>query len=384
MPEGNIEGASYTIEQRAKENRLVRKIVFIVTVVIAVLLLAAAGGGYYYVHNALQPVQPGSDEQVEVGIDYGSSVEDIARTLEKEGVINSALVFRYYVKYKNESGFQAGTYQLSPSMTIDEIIDQLKEGKIKKAVAFKMTIPEGLWMEQVAEIVAKKTNISKKQFLNKMKDRTYIKETYMKDYPFLKDVILKKGIHYPLEGYLFPATYSFTEDEPTMETIIDKMLDKTSQVLQEFDGQIAKSKMSVHQVLTLASIIEEEAPKKETRGKVSSVFHNRLKKDMPLQSNPTVDYAVHEHRVQISEKELKVDSPYNTYKYKGLPIGPICNPSKSSIAAAVNPENTDYLYFYARPNGDIVFAKTYEKFLQAKHKYEKEWEEYLQKQEKKQ
>ncbi|HEX7063785.1 MAG TPA: endolytic transglycosylase MltG [Bacillales bacterium] len=385
MPEVNREQYFEKIEERAKEAKLVRRIVFYVILGLAVIIAAAAGGGYYYVQNALEPVNPGSDKKVEVKIPRGSSVSDIAKTLEKENIITSPLVFRYYVKYKNVGGFQAGIHMFSPSMEIDEIINQLQQtGRSATNVAFKMTIPEGLRMTDVAGIIADKTDLEKKAILEKMQDRKYIKRTFMKDYSFLTKAILAEGVRYPLEGYLFPATYSFTEEKPSLEDIMSKMLDKTGKVLQDFQADIAKSKLSVHEVMTLASVIEEEAKTEEGRRIVSSVFHNRLKKGMKLQSNPTVDYAVKKHRVKMSTEDTEVDSPYNTYVHKGLPIGPISNPGKESISAAVNPKQTDYMYFYARPNGEIMAAKEYEKFLEIKHKYEDEWEAYMKKKKEKQ
>ncbi|HEU5140916.1 MAG TPA: endolytic transglycosylase MltG [Bacillales bacterium] len=385
MPVVNREQHFEKIEERAKEAKLVRRIVFYVILGLAVILAAAAGGGYYYVQNALEPVNPDNDKKVEVKIQRGSSSSEIAKALEKNNIINSSLVFRYYVKYKNVGGFQAGIHTFSPSMEIDEIIEQLqKTGRAITNVVFKMTIPEGLRMTDVADTIAEKTDLKKKEILEKMQDRKYIKSTFMKDYPFLTKAILEDKIRYPLEGYLFPATYSFTEENPSLEAVIDKMLDKTGEVLQDFQADIAKSKMSVHEIMTLASVIEEEAKKEEGRRIVSSVFHNRLKKGMKLQSNPTVDYAVKKHRVKMSTKDTKVDSPYNTYVHKGLPVGPISNPGKGSISAAVNPKQTDYLYFYARPSGEIMAAKDYEKFLEIKHKYEDEWEAYLKKKNEKQ
>lgn len=378
----NHENHFQELEKRAKEAKLVRKIVFFVVIALIVVILAVAGGGYYYVHSALQPVNPNNHKKVKVDIPLGSSVSDIAHRLDEKGIIKSALVFRYYIKYKNENGFQAGDYMLSPSMQMDQIINDLKKGHVSQTVAVKLAFPEGLWMSNVADIIAAKTNLKKQDILAKMKNKKYIKKTYMKDYPFLTKTILKPGIRYPLEGYLFPATYSFTKKDPSLETIIHKMLDKTASILKEYKPQIAKSNMSVHQVLTLASMIQRESTNKLNRRGISSVFHNRLKKGMPLQSDPTVNYSAHKHRVQLSTDDLKINSPYNTYKNKGLPIGPIANPGEKSIVAALNPAQTDDLFFYARPNGKVEFAKTYSAFLQIKNKYQDEWKKYAKKNQK--
>ncbi|HET7578013.1 MAG TPA: endolytic transglycosylase MltG [Bacillales bacterium] len=378
MPQLNHNDHFQKMEERAREARLVRRIVFCVVLALVVIIAGAAASGYFYVHNALQPVNPDSHKKIRVKIPSGSSVEDIAHILDQKGVINSALVFHYYIKYKNAGGFKAGMYAFSPSMSIDTIIDKLESGEVA-GPALKLTFPEGLWMTKVADIIASQTDLDKSDILSKMKDRDYIRKTYMSDYPFLKDVILKKGIRYPLEGYLFPATYSFSKKNPSLEDVIRKMLDKTGAVLQDFQPQIKKSDMSIHEVLTLASMIQEEGTNQENRRGISSVLHNRLKKDMPLQSDPTVDYALKEHHIRLLNKELDTDSPYNTYANKGLPIGPIANPGKKSIDAALNPAHTDNLYFYGRPNGKVEFAKTYDQFLKIKHKYQDEWLDYKKK-----
>jgi UPF0755 protein len=366
------------MEERSKEAKLVRRIVFFIILAIAVIFAVIVGGGYYYVHSALEPADPGSTKKVDVDIPLGSSVSEIAQSLHQKGIIKNALVFRYYVKYKNENGFQAGHYEFSPSMSIDEIIDKMQKGQV--AVALKLQFPEGLSITRIADIIAKHTNLDKQDILKKMRDRTYIKNTFMKDDPFLQKAILDLDIRYPLEGYLFPATYTFNEKNPKLETIIRKMLHKNAAVLKEFEPQIKRSKMSTHQILTLASMIEAEGAEKDTQAKISSVFYNRLDKKMRLQSDPTVDYAVNKHSANQTKKALNTDSPYNTYRYKGLPPGPIANPGKGAIQAALNPAETDYLYFYARFKGNVIFSRTYEQHKQVVQKYGNEWEEYIKKQ----
>lgn len=364
------------LHERASEAKIVRKIVFYIAAGIGILLIAVIGGGVFYVQNALEPVDPDSDQYVEVNIPLGSSVAQIGEELKSKNLIKSPTVFRYYVKYKNESGFQAGDYELSPSMAIDEIIAHLKQGQVNKEAAFRLTIREGLWMTDIAEAIAEETDLEKDAILRKMKDRQYIENTYLGEYPFLKKTILDDGIRYPLEGYLFPATYAFAEENPSLETIVKKMLDKTGAVLNEFETNIEQSDFSIHQVLTLASLIEEEGTNEENRRKISSVFHNRLEENMPLQSNPTVNYAVQKHRGWIEGDDINVDSSYNTYIHKGLPIGPVANPGKDAIEASLNPIETDYYYFIARVNGEILFSKTYEKHEQHVEQYKDEWEAY--------
>jgi len=229
--------------ERAEENRLVRKIVLIALSVLIVLIIGGAGFTYLYINHSLKPVDAESHKKVLVTIPSGTSNEGIGDILEKKGVIRNAKIFHYYCKYKNENGFMAGVYQLSPSMTIDEIINKIESGKTYAKVELKLTIPEGYWIKDIAKRIAANTNLSETDILAKMADRNYIKTHYMKDYPFLNEVILDKNIKYPLEGYLFPATYQFTKKNPDLDTIIKAMLDKTSTVVNKYQDDIKKSQL---------------------------------------------------------------------------------------------------------------------------------------------
>ncbi|MFC4618100.1 endolytic transglycosylase MltG [Camelliibacillus cellulosilyticus] len=360
--------------ERAEEARLVRRIVFIIVAAFVVIVACGAGFTYYYINRALKPVDASSHKQIVVQIPSGTGTGGIGKILEEKGVIKNATVFRYYCKYKNENGFIAGTYRLSPSMSIDQIINRIESGRTYDIAALKLTIPEGFWIKDIAARIAKKTNLKEQDILATMSDRDYIKTHYMKDYPFLKDVILDKRIKYPLEGYLFPATYHFTKKNPDLDTIIKAMLNKTSAVLAKYKDSLSKSKLrSVHQVLTMASLVEDEATKEVDRRKIAGVFFKRLKQGMLLQTDPTVSYAEQRHIIHYKQSELAVDSPYNTYKYKGLPVGPINNPSEASIKAVLNPLKTDDLYFYARPNGQVLFSKTLNEHEANVKKYQSEW-----------
>lgn len=361
--------------ERAEEARLVRRIVFIALSVLIVLVIGGASYTYYYINSALKPVNPNSHKKVIVTIPSGTSNEGIGKILEKKGIIRNAKIFHYYCKYKNENGFMAGVYRLSPSMTIDELIDTMESGKTYTKVELKLTIPEGFWVKDIAKRIGDKTNLNEKDILAKMADRNYIKTHYMKDYPFLKDVILDKNIKYPLEGYLFPATYEFPKKNPDLDTIIKEMLDKTQVVLNKYDAQIKNSKLgSVHKVLTMASLVEDEAKTEADRKKIAGVFYNRLSKNMILQTDPTIAYAEQRHITAYTQKDLNFDSPYNTYKVTGLPVGPINNPSEMSIAAVLNPTNSKDIYFYARPNGQVMFAQTLAEHNANVRKYQSEWD----------
>ncbi|MGV3488275.1 MAG: endolytic transglycosylase MltG [Tuberibacillus sp.] len=361
--------------ERAEENRLVRKIILIALSVIIVLILGGAGFTYYFINHSLKPVDAANHKKVLVTIPPGTSNEGIGEILEKKGVVRSAKIFHYYCKYKNENGFMAGVYQLSPSMTIDEIINTIESGKTYTKMEFKLTIPEGYWVMDIAKRIAEKTGIKENDILAKMADRNYIKTHYMKDYPFLNEAILDKNIKYPLEGYLFPATYQLPKKNPDLDTIIKTMLDKTSAVLTKYQDNIKNSQLgSVHKVLTMASLVEGEADTETDRRKIAGVFYNRLNQKMPLQTDPTISYAEQRHIVSYTQNDLNVVSPYNTYKVKGLPVGPINNPSEMSILAVLDPIQSKYLYFYARPNGEVMYAQSLDEHNANVRKYQSEWD----------
>jgi UPF0755 protein len=351
------------------EARVVRKIVLIITILMLLFILLVGGGGYLYIQSALKPVDSDSKKQKTVEIPIGSSVTGIAERLESNGIIKNAKVFKYYVKLKNEGGFMAGKYQLSPSMDVNEIVSRLKTGKVLAEASFKITIPEGKQLTEIAAIMAKATNQNQADVFNKLNDKVFIKGL-MEKYPdVLTDDILNPSIKYPLEGYLFPATYPFYKPNPTVEEMVSAMLDKTRTILEGYAEDTEKKKLSVHRLLTMSSLIEEEATEKAERKKISSVFYNRLKKDMMLQTDPTVLYAQGKHKERVTYQDLKVDSPYNTYKHTGLPPGPIANSGKVSIEAALDPEESDLLYFLATADGEVIFTRTLEEHNKEKAKH---------------
>jgi UPF0755 protein len=352
--------------EHQSEARIVRRIVLIITIVAILILVFIGGGGYLYIKSALQPVDKDSKVQKKVEIPIGSSVTGISEKLEANGIIKNAKVFKYYVKFKNEAGFMAGEYELSPSMEIPEIINRLKTGKVLQKAAFQLTIPEGKQLKEIAQIIAKTVNLPEEEVFNQMNDRTFIQKMMAKFPDLLTTDILNPNIKYPLEGYLFPATYPFYKPNPTVEEMIVTMLEQTRKVITPYLAEHSEEEFTAHQLLTMSSLIEEEATQKADRKDISSVFYNRIEQEMPLQTDPTVLYAQGKHKERVLYEDLEVDSPYNTYKHKGLPPGPIANAGKDSIEAAINPSETKYLYFLATAGGDVIFTKTLEEHNAAK------------------
>lgn len=356
-------------ENRYREAKTVRKIVAIVLSVFIFVIAVVGISGYLYIKSALEPVDADSTETKEIKIPMGSSVSNIGSILEENGIIKDSRIFRFYIKFKNASDFQAGEYKFSPSMEFDEIIAALKTGKLVKEPVATVTIPEGKNMKQIADIYSKKLGFEKEEFMEKVNDVAYI-ETLIEKHPsILSEEILDPEIRTPLEGYLFAATYEFYEEDPSMELIIEKMITKTENVVTPYLDTIKAKDMTVHEAVTMASLIENEARTEEDRKKIAGVFYNRLAIDMALQTDPTVLYAMGKHKDRVLYKDLEVDSPYNTYKYPGLPVGPISNFAENSMQAVVQPTDSEYYYFVAAPDGEIYFAKDFNEHIRLKNKY---------------
>jgi len=357
------------MREQKKEVKIVRRIVFAIALIVLLVGLIGGRAVYKYIVDSLQPVDPDSEKIIEVEVPIGSGLNTISKKLEENGIIKDARVFKYYAKFKNESQFQAGTYGLTKAMTLDELIQSLKTGKVYRTPVFTMTVPEGLTLDQIGKIVEKKTGISEKEFMAYIDDDKTI-EYFMGKYPnLLTEEIRGEQIKHPLEGYLFPATYPFYEEKPSLETIVTSMLDATSAAITPYYGYLDSNKKSVHWLLTFASLLEKEATAKADRETIASVFYNRLNAKMPLQTDPTVLYSLGVHKDRVLYSDLEVQDPYNTYQNQGLPPGPIAGAGKSSIEAVVEPAETDYLYFLADKEGTNHFSKTYDEHLQKRAQY---------------
>ncbi|WP_301109610.1 endolytic transglycosylase MltG [Sporosarcina sp.] len=356
------------LEQK-EEVRTVRKIVFwIVSIVLAVGIIGSFSI-YTYIKSALKPVDPDSEKVVEVEIPIGSGLDIISERLEEKGIIKNARIFKYYAKVNNESDFQAGTYGLTQAMTPDELLQSLKTGVVYRTPTFTLTIPEGLTLDQIAKRTADKTSVTAEEFMQFVTSDEAV-QRYITKYPdVVTDEVKQENVRYALEGYLFPATYSFYEENPSVESIVDAMVDGTVQNVIPFQGYLEEHEKTPHWLLTFASLLEKEATSKADRETIASVFYNRIEEGMPLQTDPTVLYALGEHKDRVLHEDLKVEDAYNTYQNKGLPPGPIANAGAASLQAAVEPSDTKYLFFLADKDGVNHFAKTYDEHLKNKAEY---------------
>lgn len=348
------------VAERQQEKKMVNKIVLSIITILFLLLVVLGVVGYHYVTTSLEPLNASSKEEIQVEIPSGASSADISRILEKDKVIKSASVFSFYIKLNNETDFQAGYYLFSPSMTLDEIIHSLQEGG--SPVAFdgtKILVQEGVTVEQIADSIEKSTDFTAAEFLKIVQDPKFLADLQTKYPELLSNAMDAKDTRYVLEGYLFPATYDFTE-EMSLKEVVENMVKKTDEVMQEYYTAIQEKHLTVHEVMTLASLIEREGNTYENRTKIASVFFNRLEAEMPLQSDISVLYALNKHKEVVTYKDLEVDSPYNLYKNTGYGPGPFDSPSQDSIKAVLNPAETNYLYFLAdTKTGKVYFSRTY-------------------------
>lgn len=360
-------------KMKSKEDKMVRKIVTIVVSVLVMCIVVAGISFYFYFKEGLEPLNKNNKSLIQVEIPSGTTSKGIGSILEDKKVIKSGFVFSYYIKKNNLSDFKAGYYQFSPSMTLSEISGLLQEGGTADPEALadaKIQVPEGYSVEQIATLIGKKTKFSKDDVLTLLKDEAFFNKM-LKKYPqLLTSTSVVSNTRYKLEGYLFPATYNYYKKN-SLESLIEQMIKASNNVMEKYYDKITQSKKTVQQTLTLASLVEKEGVTTVDRQKIAQVFYNRMDKDMPLQSDISVLYALGTHKEFLSNKDTQVESPYNLYLNKGYGPGPFNNPSEDAIMAVLNPDiNVSDLYFLADTStGKVYFAKTYEEHLKLKKQY---------------
>ena len=308
------------------------------------------------------------------------SIDQVANTLYKNRLIRNKTAFKIYVKLHKKNNLMAATYKLSENMGTRKIVDILSKGK-KANDEIKITFKEGINMRRIASIIAKNTNNKEEEVYNFIKDNNYLDKIINK-YWFLTNDIKNENIYYSLEGYLYPNTYNISSKNSNIEEILEQMLDETNRQLSKYKDVIEKNKLSIHQILTLASIVELEGTTLEERKKIARVFMNRLESNMNLGSDVTTYYGA---KINMGERDLYSEevtacNNYNTRcaTFKTIPISPICNSSIEAIEAVLNPDNNDYYYFVADKNKKIYFSKTQKEHTNTINKLKKAglWYEY--------
>ena len=326
---------------------------------LSIVLIGILFTAFFY--NYQISAMSNDSEEVVVEIKSGS-VASIGKTLYENGLIHSELIFKIYVKLNSVDSLKASTYKLNKNMNLKEIINILEEGNSYNPDQVVITFKEGLNVRKIAKLVEEETNNSYDDFMGLMVDKTYINELIDK-YWFLDDGILNSKIYYPLEGYLFPNTYAFLNKDVTSKEIIEKMLDEMDKQLTKYKSQIDNSDYSLHELMTLASIVELEGANADDRAAVAGVFYNRLKDGWVLGSDVTTYYYLKiddfKQSLNGNRNLFTCDYAYNTRctSFVGLPVGPISNPGIESIVAVLEPTLHDYFYFVADCTGKTYLTK---------------------------
>lgn len=342
---------------REKSNKKSKKWILIIVAVVVVAAIVAVIG----LNNMGKPVDPKSKNKVSVTVEKGQSTEGIGESLHEKGLINSVFSFKLKSKMAGNDGkYQPGVYSLSKSQSIDEMMNVIVSGK---SDVTRFTIPEGYTTEQTKNALVKTELVTEESFWDAVEDTEL-------DYEFLKDA---PNDERKLEGFLYPDTYEVYKNA-TADDIIHRMLAQFDSLFSdEFYKRAKELNMSVRDIVTIASLIERETKVPDERAKVASVIYNRIDKGMYLQIDATIQYILDEPKEHLLYSDLKIESPYNTYLYDGLPPGPICSPRLDSIKAALYPDKTDYLYYVATPelDGTHNFSATAAEFEKNKAAYKK-------------
>ena len=327
-----------------------KKSFLIIAVSFLVLAIFSFVEIYLFLHST--PTQEKSEQVVE--IPSGAPFRKIAKNLKAKGIITHEIKFYFLARFKKKlTAIKAGEYLLYTNMTPLEVLDTLVSGR---TLLYRLTIPEGHNLYQVADTAVSLGLVSKEEFVSKAHDPLLLQELHI------------TGIS--VEGYLFPETYFFSKPvtaDKMIRMMAQKFWDHFSDDLR-FKSQ--KLGLTEHQVVTLASLIEKETGVPEERRLISAVFHNRLKINMKLQSDPTVIYGIKNFSGNLTKKDLQTSTPYNTYTHEGLPLGPIANPGRQALEATVDPAPVHYLYFVSKNDGSHFFSSTYKEHLKAVRQYQ--------------
>jgi len=347
-------------------NIMIACVIFLATLIIVVCTF------YNY---QLSPIGK-DDSPVVVKIEQGMSTADIIRILKEKELIRNEFVIKFYVKANKVNNLKAGTYELKKSMTVKEIMEVLEKGNGFNENQISITFREGLTMRGIARVIAEKTTNTYESVFELLKEKEYL-ATLKARYPFLKETIERTEIYYPLEGYLFPETYYFESKDVSVKTIFETMLNQTEKILSKYETELQKNKRNLHELMTLASIVQSEGTNFDNMATIASVFYNRLNIGDDLGSCVTSYYGV---KIDMGERnlyneEFTASNPYNTRApgMKGkLPVGPISNPGEAAIKAVLLPEETDYYFFVSDKNRKLYFTTTYSEHVAMVQKLQNE------------
>ena len=331
-----------------------RKTLLFIVIPLFIIICAVSGIALELKIFATTPAGTAASKNIVINVHPGQTLNATADLLHKQNIIKSAIKFVLIARIKSyDKQLKAGEYLLSAAMTPMQLLEMIVKGTVK---LYKLTIPEGYNLYQIAELVDTANFGTKNDFIKAATDTARVRKNGLEGETF--------------EGYLFPDTYFFPK-EVTIEKIISAMVRRFRSVfVPEWQNRAKELGLTVHQVVTLASIIEKETGASFERPIISSVFHNRLKKKMRLESDPTVIYGIKNFDGNLTRKHLSTRTSYNTYKIRGLPIGPIANPGSASLEAALYPDNTQYIYFVSRKDSTHQFSTNLKQHNRAVHKYQ--------------
>lgn len=310
----------------------------------------------------ISSVDKNDGEKILIEVKKGMTTTEIAKLLKDNDLIKNEIMFKVYAKLNSVNNLKSGYFELSKNMDLETITNKLQEGSTLNPNEIVVLFKEGLNMRGIASVIEKNTTNTKEDVFNLLTDENYINEIIEK-YWFLDDIIKDVNIYYPLEGYLFPNTYTLKSKDVSVKEIFTTMLNETDKILSKYKDEINSSEYSVHELLTIASMAELEGVSLDDRKNICGVFYNRLDKKMSLGSDVTTYYAF---KVEMSERDLtkKEINTYNAFNTRGpnmsgkIPVGPVANPSKEAIESAILPYENNFLYFVADKNRKVYFTKT--------------------------
>lgn len=334
----------------------------ILLTVLLVLVLVGVSASVYFSMN-LKAVGNG-DHEILFEVKEGENFDSVLTNLEKEGIIRSSMVAKLYAKLTHSGNYFAGNYELNDSMSTKEVLSYISDESNLVNESVTLTVPEGTWAKEIAENIAEiYPQYTAEDIIRQWNDAEYI-QTLSKDYSFLNaETLNNENYKVKLEGYLFPETY-FLNPEADIDEITRTLLNQFDSFYQENKSLFEQSEYSVHEIVTLASVVQFESGSTEDMPTIASVFYNRLNDGMRLESSVTVCYALYDQFDDPTQCETQTDieSPYNTYLNDGLPVGPILNPGADAIKAVLEPASTEYYFFAADINDDgkVYYSKTFE------------------------
>lgn len=343
-------------------------------IILLLILILITSFAIIFFHS-LSPVDKKNENEITFTVENGWGKNKIIKELKNKDLIRSEFFSKIIVKLKNKELY-AGTYKLSKDLSTNEILEIIEVGKNIENESIKITFVEGKRLTTYVKQISENFPYTEEEILSTLSNKEYL-NTLINKYWFITEDILNEKIYYPLEGYLYPDTYEFKKNSK-LEEIIEKMLDNMDSKLTNYKDEIKLSSYSIHQILTLASIVELEGVNKEDRSMVAGVFYNRLKSGMSLGSDVTTYYAVKkDFSRDLSQNDLDSCNGYNTRGtcVTGLPVGPIASPSLSSLSATIEPTENEYYYFVADKEKNTYFSKTSSEHVQtvAKLKSEGKW-----------